>query len=55
MVRNGDIVPLLRSSSSTLTDFPIYRDLPMLQLDVKNMNVKSPYPVSSHSVILKSV
>ena len=46
MVSNGEVAALLRSSNDSLKQFPIYRNLPMLQLDVINTNTNSPYPVS---------
>ena len=46
MVYDGEVAPLLRGSSSILENFPIYRDLSVLQIDVISMNVNSPYPVS---------
>ena len=44
MVINGQVIPLLHYTSN-LEDFPIYRDLPMLQIVVFSTN-SSPYPVS---------
>ena len=47
MVYDGEVAPLLRSSSiNHLKNFPIYRDLSVLQIDVISTNVDSPYPVS---------
>ena len=46
MVYDGEVAPLLRSTSNHLKDYPIYRNLSMLQIDVTSMNVNSPYPVS---------
>ena len=46
MVYDGEVAPLLRSSSNHLKNYPIYRDLSVLQVDVITMNVNSPYPVS---------
>ena len=44
MVFDGEVVPLLRRTSN-LEDYPIYRDLSVLQTDVISTN-NSPYPVS---------
>ena len=46
MVYDGEVAPLLRSSSDHLKNFPIYHDLSVLQIDVISTNVNSPYPVS---------
>ena len=47
MVYDGEVAPLLRGSSiNHLKNFPIYRDLSVLQVDVISTNVDSPYPVS---------
>ena len=47
MVYDGEVAPLHRSSSiNHLKNFPIYRDLSVLQVDVISTNVDSPYPVS---------
>ena len=54
MIYDGEVAPLLRSSSSILENFPIYRDLSVLQIDVITTNVNSPYPVSVEQS-LKSV
>ena len=47
MVYHGEVAPLLRSSSiNHLKNFPIYRNLSVLQIDVISTNINSPYPVS---------
>ena len=51
MVSNGEIAALFRSSSNNLKHFPIYRNLPMIQLDVTNTNINSPYPVSVEQLL----
>ena len=44
MIFDGDVVPLLHRTSN-LEDYPIYRNLSVLQIDVISTN-NSPYPVS---------
>ena len=51
MVSNGEVAALLRSSSNNLKHFPIYRNLLMVQLDVINTNINSPYPVSVEQLL----
>ena len=46
MVYDGEVAPLLRSSSDHLRNFPIYHDISILHTDVINTNINSPYPVS---------
>ena len=47
MVYDGEVAPLLRSSSiNHLRNFPIYRNISMINTDVINININSPYPVS---------
>ena len=45
MVHNGDVTPLLKTSSDNLKRFPIYNNLSILKIDVISTN-NSPYPVS---------
>ena len=51
MVHDGEVEPLLRSSSNNLKHFPIYRNLRTLQSDVINTNINSPYPVSVEQLL----
>ena len=46
MVDDGEVAPLLRTTSNHLKDYPIYYNLPILQIDVISTNINSPYPVS---------
>ena len=45
MVIDGKAINLLTGSTDTLEDYPIYRNLSMIQIDVISTN-NSPYPVS---------
>ena len=45
LIFRGEVVFLLHSIS-TLKQYPIYRNLSMIQFDVENANPNSPYPVS---------
>ena len=45
LVSLGELAPILQSISS-LKEYPIYRDLPAIQLDIVHANPNSPYPVS---------
>ena len=51
MVENGKVVPLLKTSSNHLKNFPIYRNLLILQIGVNSTNVNSPYPVSVEQLL----
>ena len=46
MVEDGKVTSLLKTSINHLKNFPIYRNLSILQIDVISTNVNSPYPVS---------
>ena len=51
MIYNGEVEPLLRSSSTNLKHYPIYRSLLMIEVDVINTNINSPYPVSVEQLL----
>ena len=53
MVYDGEVAPLLRSTSNHLKDYPIYHNLLMLQIDVISINFNSPYPVSAEQLCIK--
>ena len=46
IVFDGEVIFLLTGSTDILENFPIYRELSMLQIDVISTNGESPYPVS---------
>ena len=51
IVYDGEVAPLLRSTSNHLKDYPIYHNLLMLQIDVISINVNSPYPISAEQLL----
>ena len=51
MVYDGEVAPLLRSTSNHLKDYPIYHNLLILQTEVNSTNVNSPYPVSVEQLL----
>ena len=51
MIRDGEVDPLLKSSSNNLKHYPIYRSLLMIELAVINTNINSPYPVSVEQLL----
>ena len=54
LLSRGELIPLLESAD-VVKQFPFYRNLSVVQFDIINNNLKSPYPVSQfHNDIIMS-